>query len=192
MHRFHLQLVAFVEFRNDDMRVGAWSPGPNVRLILASVVDELLQGGDVGRLTDHERHMSCRHTGNEHEIPVGVVRQTFEEDPVLRQSRVGGDQQRITIRRRLLHGCRTDRTAGACLVLDNHGLAELLGEIFAVEARKRVHESTGWIAANDFYGSGRPFLRPPAIRTNKSDRGSAGPDEAAASDFQCHAERPAP
>src|SRR5947207_789552 len=106
------------------MRVGAWAPGPHVRLVLASVFDELLQVGGVGRLTGDEWQMSYRHAGNKHEILVGVVWQTLKEHAALCQRRSDGDQQRVTIRRRLLHGCSADRTAGTRLILNNNRLAE--------------------------------------------------------------------
>src|SRR5438046_1808487 len=100
------------------MRVGTWAEGPDVRLVLASVFDELLQVGDVGRLAGDEWQMSSRPAGNEHEIPVGVVRQTFKEHAALRQSSGDGDQQRVTIRRRLLHGGCADRTARTRSILN--------------------------------------------------------------------------
>ncbi|MNT21465.1 hypothetical protein D3C72_1568050 [compost metagenome] len=79
----------------------------------------------------HAHHADARET-------VRIVRQFLIEVAVGDQRRVRGHQDRVAIRRFARHERGADGRARAGLVLDDHGLAQVLGHALGQDARQHI------------------------------------------------------
>ncbi|MEZ0048628.1 hypothetical protein ABIA42_007507 [Bradyrhizobium sp. USDA 327] len=89
---------------------------------------------------------------------------------------VGTDEQRVAIGCRLREGLARDHAAGAGLVLDDEGLAELFLELVGDDACGAVDIAAGGIGHDQLDVARRPLLARRRPRQHRSDGSYGNPD----------------
>ena len=141
-----------------DMGIRARAVGAERHAVGARVVDELLEVGRRHILVDDHRQVAGVEPGDQREVPVRIVGQLLEQHLVHDHRRRDGLHQRIAVGRCGLDLLGRDRARRPRLVLDEHRLAGLLGDVFAVDAGEDVGEAARRIAADDADGFAGPSL----------------------------------
>ncbi|MEY9554083.1 hypothetical protein ABIF67_008148 [Bradyrhizobium japonicum] len=149
VNRLDGKTVLLVELVDRHVRGRARAIGAEVDLAaLAREGDEILQRLDPGLGVRDQQQAGARNDADQRQILVHVVAGILHHDPV---HDVGGrDRAQDGVAVGLGAGdlCGADRAGGAGLVLDHDGLADLLGDEFAIGAREQIGLSAGGIAAN--------------------------------------------
>ena len=135
---------------------------------------EIGQGLDAGLGMGRQHMLGQAHQRHGLQVLGGVVGQVFHQRLVGRKT-VGHADQRIAVSRLL--GDIVDTDHGACtgLVFHDHGLAQLLGQLGANQARHHVGRAAGGEGNNDAQGLGRPAgLRPVHARSGRQSGCASG------------------
>ncbi|MGY3391436.1 hypothetical protein ACVWW6_004027 [Bradyrhizobium sp. USDA 3311] len=182
-----------VELVDRHVRGRARAVGAEVHLAaLARERDEIFQRLDAGLGVRDQQKAGARNDADECQVLVHVVAGILHHHPV---HDVGGRdraQDGVAVGLRAGNLGRADRAGGAGLVLDHDGLADLLGDEFAVGAREQVGLSAGRVAANHANLPRRPgalrcaLCRGAAREEGHRECGGAGGDEVAAIEFCGH------
>jgi hypothetical protein len=102
-------------------------------------------------LVDHHGFGNRDHQAERHKILLRVVGQVGERHRIDRHRAVVGDEQRVAVGRRLLHGFGAEPHRGAGAVLDDHRLAPLGLHLFGDDARRDVDRAARRGRHDDFH-----------------------------------------
>jgi len=141
--------------------------------VLAGRLEQLL-GCLVRRVGRHEdAHGSERQARNRRQVLQRVIRQLVVQGHVGGHRPVGGEQQRLAVRRGGGDQVGRDDGIAAGAVLDQHGLPQLFAQALRRVARHRVRAGSGRIRHDQAYRAGRILRQGRARHQGQAQQGRA-------------------